>query len=404
MIRKLQLKFILLCMLSLLAVLAVIIAGMNIVNYHNLVTQADEVLALLSDNRGHFPTLGGPGPKLPHHISPEMPYETRYFTVTLDTAGQILRVDTGRIAAVDEDDARRFALEATGRQGFVEEFRYLRYEDDGQEQLIFLDCGRRLDSFRDFLVISLLISLAGYVIVFLLVLFLSQRVARPFAETYEKQKRFITDAGHELKTPLTIIRADADVLEMELGKNEWLEDIQKQTQRLSNLTADLVFLSKTEEARSELPMISFPISDVVAETAQSFQAPAQTHGKQLQVQIAPMLSAKGNEKSIAQLTSILLDNALKYSPAEAEIRLTLEKQGKNLLLSVTNPSSQPLPKQLSRLFDRFYRGDSARSTQGHGIGLSIASAIAGAHGGKMTAALVGENTLRITAHIPIGNL
>ena len=403
MIRKLQLKFILICMLSLLAVLAVIIAGMNIVSYHNLVTQADEVLELLSNNRGHFPPPGSPGQKLPHHMSPEIPYESRFFTVTLDGDGKILRVDTGRIAAVGEDDARRFASLATEVQGFVEEFRYLRYADDGQVQLIFLDCGRRLDAFRDFLTNSLLISLAGYVVVFMLVLFLSQRVTRPFAETYEKQKRFITDAGHELKTPLTIIRADADVLEMELGKNEWLEDIQKQTQRLSDLTADLVFLSKTEEAQADLPMIAFPISDVVAETAQSFQAPAQTQGKELVTQIAPMLSATGNENAIAQLTSILLDNALKYSPPGTEIRLTLERQGKQLLLSVSNLSSQPLPRQLSLLFDRFYRGDSARSTQGHGIGLSIASAIAVAHGGKMSATLAGRNTLRITAHIPMGN-
>lgn len=404
MIKKLQLKFILICMLSLLAVLAVIIAGMNIVSYRNLVSQADELLELLSENRGHFPSMGSPGDMLPPHMSPEMPYETRYFTVTLDTDCQILRIDTGRIAAVDEEDARRFAREAEDSRGFVEEFRYLKYEEDGHQRLIFLDCGRRFDSFRGFLATSLLISLAGYLIVFLLVLFLSQRVARPFAETYEKQKQFITDAGHELKTPLTIIRADADVLEMELGENEWLADIQKQTQRLSDLTADLVFLSKMEEARADMPMIPFPISDVVAETAQSFQAPAQTRGKQLRLEIAPMLSARGNEKAIAQLTSILLDNALKYSPDEANILLSLEKQGKNLLLSVTNPSSQALPKQLSQLFDRFYRGDSARSSQGHGIGLSVAKAIAGAHGGKVSATLAGENILRITVSIPVGNL
>lgn len=404
MIKKLQLKFVLICMLSLLVVLSAIIAGMNIVNYRNMVSQADEVLELLSENRGHFPTFGGPGEKLPPHLSPEIPYETRYFTVTLDAAtGQITHIDTGRIAAVDGEDARLFARRAKGSRGFVEEFRYLKYEEDSQQRLIFLDCGRRLDAFQDFLVTSLLISFAGYIVVFLLVLFISQRVARPFAETYEKQKRFITDAGHELKTPLTIIRADTDVLEMELGKNEWLEDIQKQTQRLTSLTADLVFLSKMEEAQADLPMIWFPISDVVAETAQSFHAPAQTQGKQLLTHITPMLSARGNEKAIAQLTSILLDNALKYSRPEAVVTLTLEKQGKGLLLSVTNPSSQPLPRQLSQLFDRFYRGDSARSTQGHGIGLSIAKAIVNAHGGKITAASAGENELRITAHIPVGS-
>lgn len=401
MIKKLQLKFVLICMLSLLVVLSVILVGMNIVNYQNVITEADELLALLSENKGRFPSLGGPGGMLPPHMSPELPYETRYFTVTMDEqTGAIIHIDTGRIAAVDTQDARRFAGRAEGSRGFVEEFRYIRCDEGQQERLIFLDCGRRLDACRDFLLTSVLISLIGYALVFLLVLFFSSRIARPFAESYEKQKRFITDAGHELKTPLTIIRADADVLEMELGKNEWLEDIQRQTARLSALTADLVLLSRMEE-RTDLPMIEFPISDVVAEIGQSFLAPAQTQGKRLSLQISPMLTIRGNDRAIAQLTSILLDNAVKYAPADTLILLRLEKQGRSILLIVDNETVQPLGKeQLAQLFDRFYRGDSARATQGHGIGLSVAKAIVTAHGGKITAAMSGTDTLRITAQLP----
>lgn len=403
MIKRLQLKFVLICMGSLFAVLAIIIAGMNIVSYRNVVWEADELLTLLSENKGRFPSLGGPNEKLPPHMSPEVPFETRYFTVTLDAeTGEVIHADTGRIAAVDTADAIEHARSATRDQGFSGQYRYMRRSDGQHERLVFVDCGRRLDAWRNFLVASVSISATGYLLVFALVLFLSNRVARPFAESYEKQKQFITNAGHELKTPLTIIRADADVLEMELGKNEWLEDIQKQTQRLSHLTADLVFLSKMEEAQADLPMIEFPISDAVAEAAQSFAAPAQTQGKELILDIVPMLSARGNERAIGQLVSILLDNALKYSPSNAVIQLQLEKQGRNILLSVTNPSSQPLPQPLSQLFDRFYRGDSARTAQGHGIGLSIAKAIVSAHGGKLTATLAGENTLRITAQLPAG--
>lgn len=401
MIRKLQLKFVLICMLSLLAVLGVILVGMNIVNYQNVVTEADELLELLSENQGHFPTLSGPGGMLPPHMSPEIPYETRYFTVTVDEkTGSIIHIDTGRIAAVDSEDAADFATQVDGDRGFVEAFRYIRCDEGDQVRLIFLDCGRRLDACQDFLLTSVLISLIGYTLVFVLVLFFSSRIARPFAQNYEKQKRFITDAGHELKTPLTIIRADTDVLEMELGKNEWLEDIQKQTERLSALTADLVLLSRMEE-QTDLPMIEFPISDVVAEAGQSFLAPAQTQSKQLELEITPLLTLRGNDRTIAQLTSILLDNAVKYAPADTRILLRLEKLGRHILLSVENQIPRPLNKdQLEELFDRFYRGDSARATQGHGIGLSVAKAIVTAHGGKISAAMSGTSTLRITAQLP----
>ena len=401
MIKKLQLKFVLVTMLALFVVLSVIIAGMNIVSYSKLVSDADELLELLSDNKGRFPGFdGGKGNKLPPHMSPELPYETRYFTVTIRD-GQVDTIDTGRIAAVDEAQATAFADRAGGDRGFVEEYRYIRRTEGGQQRLIFLDCGRRLDSFRGFLLTSVGISLAGLVLVFLLVLFLSNRVVRPISDSYEKQKRFITDAGHELKTPLTIIRANTDILEMDLGENEWLSDIRKQTDRLASLTADLVYLARLEEDGQRVQSVEFPLSDVVSEAAQSFLSLAQTHGKSLSLQVTPLLSIHGDSKAISQLVSILLDNAIKYAPTDSIITLSLEKQVKGICLSVTNTTLQPPDKQqLSRLFDRFYRTDNARSTPGHGIGLSIARAIVIGHNGRITAETPAENTLRITACFP----
>ena len=403
MIKKLQFRFVLITMLSLLVVLAVIIAGMNIVSYQSMVEDADMLLELLSENKGRFPEFGiGPGNKLPPNLSPELPYETRYFSVTLDSAtGEIKYIDTGRIAAVDKERAAEFAKAARGDRGFAEEFRYIRRTEGSQQRLIFMDCGRRLDSFHSFLATSISISLAGYILVFLLVLFLSNRVVRPISDSYEKQKRFITDAGHELKTPLTIIRADADILEMDLGDNEWLSDIKKQADRLTSLTGDLVYLARMEEVGSKPVMLDFALSDVVNETAQSFLALAQTQEKQFTLSVAPMVSMKGDEKAMTQLVSILLDNALKYAPINGQIHLSLEKQGKTIHLTVTNTTVQALPReQLSRLFDRFYRGNDARSGQGHGIGLSVARAITENHNGRISSDLPAENMLRITAIFP----
>ena len=228
----------------------------------------------------------------------------------------------------------------------------------------------------------------GLAAVLFLLLILSRRIVRPMAESYEKQRQFITDAGHELKTPMTIISADADLAEMECGENQWLTDIRRQAQRLTALTNDLIYLSRMEEEQPKLQYIDFPISDVVEEMAQSFAALARSQDKDFQVQVQPMLSFQGDEKGIRQLVSILLDNALKYSPTGGQLALRLEKQGRNLLLTVSNTGAQPMEQdKLPHLFDRFYRTDQSRNSQsgGYGLGLSIAKSIVSAHKGKIRA-------------------
>ena len=223
------------------------------------------------------------------------------------------------------------------------------------------------------------------------------------AESYEKQKRFITDAGHELKTPLTIIDADAEILEMDLGENEWVRDIQGQVKRLTGLTRDLIYLSRMDEEQSRPQLVEFPLSDLVRETAQPFQTLAKTQGKSLDLRVQPDLSLQGDEKALGHLVTILLDNALKYSPAGSGISLSLERQGKYARLTVANPTDSPLPGDLNQLFERFYRADPSRNSQtgGHGLGLSIAQAIVSAHKGKLTAASPDGASLVMTALLPL---
>ena len=242
---------------------------------------------------------------------------------------------------------------------------------------------------------------AGMAAVFVLVWFLSGRMIRPIAESYRKQRRFITDAGHEIKTPITIIDADLEILRMETGDNEWVQDIRTQTARLAALTNDLICLSKMEEEEVQAKRIEFPLSDAVRETAESFQTLAKTRGRTLLIHVEPMLSYVGDEKALCQLVEILIDNALKYSREGDTVHLTLERQGRFIRMAVENGVENMDKDVVDNMFDRFYRADRARASDGggHGIGLSIAQAVVSAHRGKISAA-VNAGRLTMTVLFP----
>lgn len=408
MIRKLRGKFIALSMMALFVLLLVIITGMNAINYNTVIAEADETLSVLSKNGGVFPEFDKKDKNgLPPNISPEAPYEERYFSVLLGKNNEVLQANTAKIKTVDTQQAIDYAariVSGSKDKGFIDNYRFVCNSEDTQTRITFLDCRRKLTSFRTFLLISIGMALVGYLIFFFVILFFSGKIFRPVTESYEKQKSFITNAGHEIKTPLTIIKADVDVLEIEVGENEWLTDIQKQTKRLTDLTNDLIYLSRMEETNGSMQMIEFPFSDIVIETASSFQALAQSQGKIFQCKVQPMLSLTGNEKAIRQLISILLDNALKYSPDNGIVSLTLEKKNKTLQLSVFNTTENFIPKEkLPLLFERFYRMDLSHNSQtgGYGIGLSMAKAIAAAHNGKMEAKTQDGYSLQITVTVPI---
>ncbi len=247
------------------------------------------------------------------------------------------------------------------------------------------------------------VGLLGCLLVFLIFLFASGRIVRPIVESNEKQKRFITDAGHEIRTPLTVINANLDLLEMEDPDNPELNRIRVQTKRLTDLTGALVQLSKMEEGTKQTARVDFPFSDLVAEIAASFEAIAQTHRIEYVRKISPALTLYGSPDSLGRLVSILLDNALKYTPEGGIVTVELNDRKKALQLLVRNTTKETLSeKDLSHLFDRFYRTDASRNSEtgGHGIGLSIANAIVSSHGGSIRADAQGERDLTITADFP----
>ena len=425
MIKKLRIKFITASILSLALVLLLILGGINAMSYRKTVADADAILSVLAASQERFPQKMLPGemgsfPKEPPEsktfgdgmlrkrgFSDETPYESRFFSVLLDEKGQVLGTDTGMIAAVDQSTAGEYARQvwSSGRsRGFLGDYRFIRSGEDGGVRVIFLDCGRSLSNFRAVLLASISISLLGLLAVLLLLVLFSRRIVTPVAESYEKQRRFITDAGHEIKTPLTIIGADADLLELECGESEWLSDIKRQVTRLTGLTNDLIYLSRMDEERPQLQRVEFSLSDVTEDVVQSFQGPIKSQEKALQMDIQPLLSFHGDEKAIRQLVSILMDNAVKYSPEGGRIAVRLEQESRSLKLSVSNTTVHPVEKdQLNRLFDRFYRMDQSRnsSTGGYGLGMSIARSIVAVHKGKIRAECPGENVLVISVTLPL---
>lgn len=440
MIKKLRLKFILVSMLSVTIVMVLLIGVINIMNYRSVVNSADRILAMLTDGGGRFPGTGRtPGSdsstrtsrrpsrnddlfrRVTRSISgeddensPELRYESRFFSVSLSIDGEIKATRTDRISAIDSDTAAEMAKEIyySGKVvGFSGDYRFRKTVNPKNDTIliIFYDCGRSLSNVRAFLFISLAISLICLLLVYILIAISSKAVIRPAAEAYEKQRQFITDAGHELKTPLAIINADADVLEMELGgdeetSNEWLDDIRKQTSRLTELTGSLIYLAKTEEGTKEaFTFVDFPVSDVIVQEVESFKAPAQAQGKNLDIKIEENLSMNGDQKAIRQLVDIFLDNAVKYSPEGGTINVKLKKSGRYIGLTVTNSTKTPVTKEHTKhMFDRFYRADESRnsSTGGYGIGLSIAKSIVEVHKGKISANSQDGSKLTISAVLP----
>lgn len=410
MIKKLQRKFVAVAMLSLFIVLLIIIGTVNILNYTRMADDAQRTINILKENDGSFPKPDmkpGHGKEVFKGMSPEAPYESRYFSVLMDGSGNVSTIDTGKIAGTDTDEAAEYAakvLECGRTSGFMGQYRFGIKDKDNGKLIIFLYCGRELSNFRAVLLISVGISFVGMLAVFLLLIFFSGRIVKPVSESYEKQKRFITDAGHEIKTPLTIIDADAELVGLDCGENEWLEDIRKQTKRLTALTNDLIYLAKMEEGQKSSTKIEFPLSDVVEETAESFRARAVNENKKLDIDIQPEITYCGDEKAIRQLVSILVDNAVKYSDGIKIISVKLEGQGgtsklsKGFRLQVFNSCEHIEPESVKHLFDRFYRAEQSRNSQtgGYGIGLSVAKAVVDAHKGKITADTADGKSLRIT--------
>lgn len=400
MIRSLRRKFILIAIFSLLGTLAVLCAAIAVGNYMVTTDRADRAISLLHRNGGEFPPPEydtDPSMAFGFQVTEETPFEARYFIVELTGRQEVVWVNTEHIAALDRQtvvECVSEVLRSGGDRGYVDHYRFgVFHTEDGGSTIIALDCFLQIQAAYNMLRVTLLVSLACVLFVFLLLVFFSGQAVRPFVENLERQRQFVTDASHELKTPLAILSADLGLLEDSLGENKWLKSAQTQITRLDLLSKHLVELARTEESIKEASVSSFSLSEVVQASVDAFQPLAESAGKLVAAEVTPDLEMRGVRDNLFRLCSILLDNAVKYCDPNGTIRLSLRRRGRTLCLSVSNPCAGLDPSQLSRYFDRFYRADSSRTraTGGYGIGLSTAKAIVSRHHGHISNRYSGGN-------------
>ena len=321
-------------------------------------------------------------------ITPETPFATRHFTVFFDQDGEVSKTMMESIVSIPEGKAIEYAQEAMDRdneRGWLYNYRYKVFSTQKGLGVVLVDGSMNRVALMQSTTISAIVLLSCAALVLLLIFFLSKKAVKPIADSYEKQKQFVTDANHELKNPLTLILANLDIAEAELGKNEWLDDIRAEGHRMAELVGQLVALSRMDEEGQPMNITEVFFGMLVADTVSEFEPLAKDRGKVLTASVDRDVTYHGDEVLLHRLVGILMDNAIKYCDQGGEISVTLHR-GRRVVLTVENTYAAVGETELNRLFDRFYRADKARKFMGgYGIGLSMAKAIAEKHKGEITA-------------------
>ena len=394
MIYRLQRRFILISAISVFAVIVLVFAAILLFNISSTNRNMDILADSVSAGGGRFPSGGTshkPGMLPPKEqasdfITPETPFSTRHFTVFFDANGNVTSAHTDSIYAIDETQAVEYAQKAMAgknARGWIDHYRYKVFPTELGTGVVFIDGSANRAMLTQSMTIAGMVLLSCAALVLFLIILLSKRAIKPIAESYEKQRQFVTDANHELKTPLTLILANLDIAQEELGENEWLEDIRSEGNRMAELVNQLVALSRMDEEGNALHVSDVAFGQMVLDTLSEFEPLAQDRGKTITANADADIHLQGDEDLLRRLLGILLDNAIKYCDSGGQIHITLHRQ-RHIVLTVENSYAAVGELELHRLFDRFYRADKARTfTGGYGIGLSMAKAIVEKHNGEI---------------------
>ena len=329
------------------------------------------------------------------------------FIVVFDRDGNFLAADLSKIATVTEEEAVDLAKEQLvlgNASGSTDSYLFSSSSDNNEDTIyFFLDITNDNNSIWRVVGLSALAGIACWGLLFLVVCALAHLSIKPIAINIEKQKNFITDAGHELKTPLAIIRANAEALELISSENKWTKNIKDQTDRLTHLTSNMLTLAKAEDKYSDLPLAEVNLSEIIRSQILLFNEPAVLKDLKILYNVADNIKVKGDNSYFSRMISLLLDNAVKYAQEGTEININVTYSDKCPVLRICN-RCQDLPDcEPERLFDRFYRPDQSRNsaTGGNGIGLSAARAIAELYGGKIKCEFAENNTVIFSIYFKI---
>ena len=411
-VKSLRRKFMIITMASL--ALTLLVLGVVVYQYYAWasMSRSDSIIEVLYENDGSFPPAHEERRRdvgFAFTVNIETEFENRYAWAVVNPDNSIRTLNSDHIANKDFSqlyDITEEILASGVERGYYDFYRYrVFFNDDGTRTVYLLDCLQRQQTKVVLAQGYAAIAAACLVLVFLLLLPLSRRVTRMYERNLERQHRFVTDASHELKTPLAIISANTELTEQLSGETQWTRSTKAQIERLNALARNLIEAARSSESLDidSLPVIN--LSELLARDIEDFRPLADMAGKRITANVEENICIRGEAESIDRTASVLLDNAIKHGDDGGEITVELRKTNrKHVVLRVANPAVRMTEQEIRHLFDRFYRADAsrARSTGGYGIGLSAAKDNVERHGGKLTA--VKENgKLIITATLPRAN-
>ena len=388
MFRKLKIRFILLASAAIVCILLTMIAVLNSVRFLQTNGEIQAVLNILSANNGDFPSVEETAESLQNdRITIDTIYQYRYFSVVYKEDKTLYSTNLDHLSNLSKEQALSYANKvikdsrSSGVFKVGSQFYSYQITQDSKNKrylLVVLDSTNYLESRNDFFWLSIQLCFYSFIFFVLVVSGFSNFAIRPYIKNYENQKRFITNAGHELKTPLAIISANTELQELMTGENEWTESTKDQVKRLSNLINQMVVLARLEE-QPDVTLVDVNFSEVVKKVAGNFKSVIEKAGKKYEIKLQEDIHVKATEDELYELVSILIDNACKYCDEDGQIFVTLTKakRGKRARLTVANSYADGKNVDYSRFFDRFYREDESHNQKqpGYGIGLSMAESL-----------------------------
>ena len=384
MFKSLRRKFVATSVASVAVVIILMASTLNFINYYKMGQRVDDSLYEASKSSA-LVTIFSDGEEdmiVTKNTASKTPNNNGFSIAKIDENKNVIRSYRDDVLIKGKDDLQKLVTDAVNESstsGYVGTYRYLKVNNDAGNLVLLLNTQRDLDSFHAFMRNSIIVSSIVILSVFILLVLISKKVIAPIQQSYQKQKQFITDASHELKTPLAIIRSNTDVLELENGDSKWTKNIQNQVDRLTSLVNSLVVFSRMEE-KDTAEKVKFNLSESLHARIDDFEELASFQKKHIIADIDNNIYYRGEQQAIVQLMDILLENAIKYATKETNINITLKKNKKYAMMKISNQANVK-KGDLRKVFDRFYRLDESRNStiKGYGIGLSMAKLITEKH-------------------------